>query len=99
MTTFVLKLDLADHADPHNQAALHALVGQMLDQAKPAIGSSQVKRAANFAYRGRVSAQTGRRAGNSSKKGDAMNEKVKPHVEYDRPSISRALQGSRQPRS
>jgi hypothetical protein len=47
VTTFTLKLDLSDHEHPNNQHAQHAIVLQMLDFAKQAIGSD-IKRSGDL---------------------------------------------------
>jgi hypothetical protein len=43
MTVFTLTLDLSDHEHPHSPTAQRHIVGQLLDQAKQAIGSGLAK--------------------------------------------------------
>ena len=43
MSTFLLTLDLADHAHGHSPMAQRHIVGQLLDQAKQNIGSGLAK--------------------------------------------------------
>jgi hypothetical protein len=43
VSTFILTLDLSDHEHPHSPTAQRHVVGQLLDQAKQAIGSGLAK--------------------------------------------------------